>query len=61
MIIYFKPLAIFLLIGINDIYAMNLPEGEQTENYISDNIIEILERFRNDIPKTKLYLQLNYT
>ena len=37
MIIYFKPLAVFLLIGINDIYAMNLPEGEQTENYISDN------------------------
>ena len=28
-IIYFKPLAIFLLIGINDIYAMNLPEGEE--------------------------------
>ena len=56
-IIYFKPLAVFLLIGINDIYAMNLPEGEQTENYISENIIEILERLRNEIPKTKLYLQ----
>ena len=55
--IYFKPLAIFLLIGINDIYAMNLPEGEQTEDYISDNIIEILNRLRNDIPNTKLYLQ----
>ena len=36
---------------------MNLPEGEQTENYISENIIEILERLRNEIPKTKLYLQ----
>ena len=37
-IIYFKPLAIFLLIGINDIYAMNLPEGKQTEKHIINNI-----------------------
>mgnify|MGYP003306378016 CR=1 FL=1 len=56
-IIYFKPLAIFLLIGINDIYAMNLPEGEQTEDYISDNIIKILDRLREEVPNTKLYLQ----
>ena len=56
-IIYFKPLAIFLLIGINDIYAMNLPEGKQTEKHIINNIIKILERIRNKSPQTKLYLQ----
>ena len=56
-IIYFKPLAIFLLIGINDIYAMNLPEGKQTEKHIINNIIEILEKVRKNSPQTKLYLQ----
>ena len=56
-IIYFKPLAIFLLIGINDIYAMNLPEDKQTEKHIINNIIEILEKVRKNSPQTKLYLQ----
>ena len=56
-IIYFKPLAIFLLIGINDIYAMNLAEGKQTEKHIIKNIIKILEIFRKESPQTKLYLQ----
>jgi lysophospholipase L1-like esterase len=56
-IIYFKPLAIFLLIGINDIYAMNLPEGKQTEKHIINNIIKILEKVRKNSPQTKLYLQ----
>ena len=56
-IIYFKPLAIFLLVGINDIYAMNLPEGKQTEKHIINNIIKILETVRKKSPQTKLYLQ----
>jgi len=56
-IIYFKPLAIFLLVGINDIYAMNLPEGKQTEKHIINNIIKILEKIRKKSPQTKLYLQ----
>ena len=56
-IIYFKPLAIFLLIGINDIYAMNLPDGKQTENYIVNNIIKILDILLKESPETKLYLQ----
>ena len=56
-IIYFKPLAIFLLIGINDIYAMNLPDGKQTENYIVNNIIKILDILIKESPETKLYLQ----
>jgi lysophospholipase L1-like esterase len=56
-IIYFKPLAVFLLVGINDIYAMNLPEGKQTEKHIINNIIKILEKIRKKSPQTKLYLQ----
>ena len=56
-IIYFKPLAIFLLIGINDIYAMNLPDGKQTEKYIVNNIIKILDILLKESPETKLYLQ----
>ena len=56
-IIYFKPLAIFLLIGINDIYAMNLPEGKQTEKHIINNIIKILDILLKKSPQTKLYLQ----
>ena len=56
-IIYFKPLAIFLLVGINDIYAMNLPEGKQTEKQIINNIIKILETVRKKSPQTKSYLQ----
>ena len=56
-IIYFKPLAIFLLIGINDIYAMNLPDGKQTEKYIVNNVIKILDILLKESPETKLYLQ----
>ena len=56
-IIYFKPLAIFLLIGINDIYAMNLPDGKQTEKYIVNKIIKILDILLKESPETKLYLQ----
>ena len=56
-IIYFKPLAVFLLIGINDIYAMNLPEAKQSEKHIINNIIKILEKIRKKSPQTKLYLQ----
>ena len=56
-ICFYKPISLFLLIGINDIYAINLPESKQTEKHITNNIIKILETLRNKSPQTKLYLQ----
>ena len=54
-IIFFKPKAVFLLIGINDLWNVgpNIPEIE----YIGNNIIEIAKRIKQKSSKTKVYVQ----
>ena len=54
-IIFFKPKAVFLLIGINDLWNVspNIPKFE----YIGNNIIEIAKRIKQKSGKTKVYVQ----
>ena len=54
-IIFFKPKAVFLLIGINDLWNVspNIPDIE----YIGNNIIEIAKRIKQKSSKTKVYVQ----
>ncbi len=54
-ITYFKPKAVFLLIGINDLWnkTPNIPSVE----YISSNIIKISKAINKDSPNTKIYVQ----
>ena len=54
-ITYFKPKAVFLLIGINDLWnnTPNIPSVE----YISSNIIKIGKVINKKSPNTKIYIQ----
>ena len=52
-IIHFSPKAIFLLIGINDIYNELTPSTE----YVANNILKIIKRINQELPETKIYLQ----
>ena len=55
-ITYFKPKAVFLLIGINDLWNNNNPNKPSVE-YIANNIIQIAQVINAETPKTKIYVQ----
>ena len=52
-IIHFSPKAIFLLIGINDIYNELTPSTD----YVANNILKIIKRINQELPETKIFLQ----
>jgi len=52
-IIHFSPKAIFLLIGINDIYNELTPSTD----YVANNILKIIKRINHELPETKIFLQ----
>ena len=54
-IIFFKPKAVFLLIGINDLWNTD-PETPSTD-YISKNIIKISKKINKESSSTKIYIQ----
>ena len=54
-IIYSEPLAVFLLIGINDLYNNTIETP--SVNYIADNIILIAEKIKNGSSDTKVFVQ----
>ena len=57
-IIYYKPIAIFLLIGINDIFDANIPGRHKiTPEYVSNNIFSIVETVLDKTPHTKIFIQ----
>ena len=53
---YFKPKAVFLLIGINDLWNNGSPDKPSAE-YIGNNIIKITQAVNAQTPKTKIYVQ----
>ena len=53
---YFKPKAVFLLIGINDLWNNDSPDKPSAE-YIGNNIIKIAQVINAQTPKTKIYVQ----
>ena len=55
-IVYFKPKAVFLLIGINDLSNNGSPDNPSAE-YIGNNIIKIAQVISAKAPKTKVYVQ----
>ena len=55
-ITYFRPKAVFLLIGINDLWNNNNPNNPSVE-YIANNIIQIAQVINAETPKTKIYVQ----
>lgn len=49
---FYKPTAVFILIGINDMFVDSLSAG-----YIAGNVIKIAEVIHRKSPNTKLYVQ----
>ena len=57
-VIYFKPVAVFLLIGINDIFNADKPNRDKiTEGYVANNILKIANIIKRETPTTKLFVQ----
>ena len=56
-IIYYKPLAVFILIGINDFFRDSTVSIYVTPSYVTNNIIAAAETIKKGSPKTKIYLQ----
>ena len=54
---YYKPLAVFLLIGFNNLFTDYNSDPEITPDYISNNIIKIAEIIKKVSPKTDIFIQ----
>ncbi|MEC7730802.1 MAG: GDSL-type esterase/lipase family protein [Candidatus Neomarinimicrobiota bacterium] len=56
-IIYYKPTAIFLLIGINDIFDNQPDKKNINSSQVAKNIIQIAENIQKDSRNTKIFIQ----
>ena len=56
-IIHFKPIAVFILIGINDFFRDSTVSIYVTPSYVANNIIATAKEIKKGAPKTKIYLQ----
>jgi sialate O-acetylesterase len=54
---YFKPEAIFLLIGINDLFNLHYQKEIPSPEYVGNNILKIAKILSEKTPKTKMYVQ----
>ena len=56
-IIYYKPKAVFLLIGVNDLFEDNRSRPERTPEYVANNIFLISDIINKKSPNTKIFTQ----
>ena len=56
-LIYYKPKAVFILIGLNDFFNDLTKMPEVTPKFVTKNIIEAANKIQRESPKTKIYLQ----
>lgn len=56
-IIYYKPKAVFLLIGINDLYNLNNKKEIPSAEYVGNNILKIAKTIKEGSPETRIYIQ----
>lgn len=56
-IIFYKPIAVFLLIGINDFFDDNCSRPERTPEYVAKNILEAAKTIKSGSPQTKVFIQ----
>ena len=56
-IIYYKPKAVFILIGLNDFFNDLTKMPGVTPNFVTKNIIKAANKIQRGSPRTKLYLQ----
>ena len=56
-IIYYKPLAVFILIGINDIFDQHEDREKITPQYVANNINQIAKQIQMNTEDTKIFIQ----
>ena len=56
-IIHYKPKAVFLLIGVNDLFEDNRSRPERTPEYVANNILLISDIINKKSPNTKIFTQ----
>jgi len=56
-IIHFEPVAVFILIGINDFFRDSTVSIYVTPSYVANNIIATASKIKKGTPKTKIYIQ----
>lgn len=56
-IIYFKPKAVFLLIGINDLFNLYYQKQIPSAKYVGENILKIAHMIKQKSPSTLVYVQ----
>ena len=56
-IIHYKPQAVFLLIGVNDLFEDNRSRPERTPEYVANNIFLISDIINKKSPNTKIFTQ----
>jgi lysophospholipase L1-like esterase len=56
-IVYYKPRAVFLLIGVNDIFNLQGGGGIPSADYIANNILIIARKIQSGSPSTRMYVQ----
>tara|TARA_S200000501_G_scaffold354750_1_gene375758 strand:- start:524 stop:1195 length:672 start_codon:yes stop_codon:yes gene_type:complete len=56
-IIHYKPKAVFLLIGLNDLFEDNRNKPERNPEYIANNILLICKTIKNESKNTRIFIQ----
>tara|TARA_B100001248_G_scaffold233322_1_gene194773 strand:- start:260 stop:964 length:705 start_codon:yes stop_codon:yes gene_type:complete len=56
-VIHYKPKAVFLLIGVNDLFEDNRSKPERTPEYIAKNILLICKEIKNGSKYTQIFIQ----
>ena len=56
-IIYYKPLAVFLLIGLNDFFDDNTTRPGRTPEYVAKNILTAAKTIKQGSPDTRIFIQ----
>ena len=56
-IIFFKPKAVFILIGINDLFNIYYKKQIPSPEYVGNNILKIARTIKQNSPSTLIYVQ----
>lgn len=56
-LIFYKPEAVYLKIGINDLFNMHYENEVPSASYVGENILKITNILHKALPETKLYVQ----
>lgn len=56
-IIFYKPLAVFFMIGVNDFFDDNTSRPNRTPKYVAKNILDAAKRINKGSPRTKIFIQ----